>query len=70
MDDFSTDIPRQVWPEDFAARYRARGYWRGETFGDVLRARAAEHPTRVAVTAGEVNLSYADLLLRAESAAA
>ena len=70
MDDFSTDIPRQVWPEDFAARYRARGYWRGETFGDVLRARAAEHPSRVAVTAGEVNLSYADLLSRAESAAA
>ena len=27
----------QKWPEDFAARYRAAGYWRGETFGQMLR---------------------------------
>ena len=66
MDDFSTDIPRQLWPGDFAARYRARGHWRGESFGYVLRARAAEHPDRIAVTAGETNLSYADLLARAD----
>ncbi|WP_406010786.1 (2,3-dihydroxybenzoyl)adenylate synthase [Streptomyces sp. NBC_00637] len=38
-----------TWPEEFAARYRAAGHWRGETFGGVLRARAAEHPDRVAL---------------------
>ena len=31
----------QPWPEDLARRYREAGHWRGETFGDVLRARAA-----------------------------
>ncbi|TSB32630.1 (2,3-dihydroxybenzoyl)adenylate synthase [Streptomyces benahoarensis] len=38
-----------TWPEEFAARYRAAGYWRGETFGAVLRARAAAHPDRTAL---------------------
>ncbi|WP_368396817.1 (2,3-dihydroxybenzoyl)adenylate synthase [Streptomyces sclerotialus] len=38
-----------TWPAEFAARYRAAGYWRGETFGGVLRERAAAHPDRVAL---------------------
>ncbi|ANH94718.1 (2,3-dihydroxybenzoyl)adenylate synthase [Streptomyces sp. SAT1] len=38
-----------TWPEEFAARYRAAGYWRGETFGGMLRQRAAAHPDRVAL---------------------
>ncbi|MEU3708737.1 (2,3-dihydroxybenzoyl)adenylate synthase [Streptomyces catenulae] len=38
-----------TWPEEFAARYRAAGYWRGETFGAVLRERAAAHPDRTAL---------------------
>ncbi|MYR61032.1 AMP-binding protein, partial [Streptomyces sp. SID625] len=38
-----------TWPEEFAARYRAAGYWRGETFGGMLRERAAAHPDRVAL---------------------
>jgi len=62
-------IPRQVWPEDLAARYRSKGYWRGETFGDVLRARAADHPDRLAVVDADNRWTYADLLARAESAA-
>lgn len=65
----AADLPRQIWPADAAARYRAAGYWRGETFGDVLRARAAAHPDRIAVVGGDVRLSYGDLLVRARAAA-
>ncbi|MFF3644046.1 (2,3-dihydroxybenzoyl)adenylate synthase [Streptomyces sp. NPDC002564] len=38
-----------TWPKEFAARYRAAGWWRGETFGQMLRERAAAHPDRVAI---------------------
>lgn len=38
-----------TWPAAFAERYRAAGYWRGETFGGVLRERAGAHPDRVAL---------------------
>lgn len=56
----------QVWPEEFAARYRARGYWRGETFSSFLRARAAELPDHVAVVGGEQRWTFAELEARAE----
>ncbi len=62
-------IPQQIWPDDLAARYRQRGYWRGETFGQMLRDRAARHPDRLAVVDGANRWTYADLLARAESAA-
>ncbi|WP_433854297.1 (2,3-dihydroxybenzoyl)adenylate synthase [Streptomyces kronopolitis] len=38
-----------TWPAEFAARYRAAGYWRGETLGGMLRERAAAHPDRLAL---------------------
>ncbi|RII14757.1 2,3-dihydroxybenzoate-AMP ligase [Streptomyces sp. YIM 130001] len=38
-----------TWPAEYAERYRAAGYWRGETFGGVLRERAAQHPDRIAL---------------------
>ncbi|KAF4406454.1 (2,3-dihydroxybenzoyl)adenylate synthase [Streptomyces lycii] len=38
-----------TWPAEYAERYRAAGWWRGETFGQVLRERAAAHPDRIAV---------------------
>ncbi|MFI1469198.1 (2,3-dihydroxybenzoyl)adenylate synthase [Streptomyces wuyuanensis] len=38
-----------TWPAEFAERYRAAGWWRGETFGAMLRERAAAHPDRIAV---------------------
>ncbi|WP_171166980.1 (2,3-dihydroxybenzoyl)adenylate synthase [Streptomyces sp. I05A-00742] len=37
------------YPEAFAERYRAAGWWRGETFGRMLRERAEAHPERVAI---------------------
>ncbi|MFD8571476.1 (2,3-dihydroxybenzoyl)adenylate synthase [Streptomyces sp. NPDC059639] len=42
-----TDAP--TWPAEFAEKYRAAGYWRGETFGGVLRERAESHPERIAL---------------------
>ncbi|MET8688448.1 (2,3-dihydroxybenzoyl)adenylate synthase [Streptomyces sp. NPDC004732] len=38
-----------MWPEEFAERYRAAGWWQGETFGEMLRERATEHPDRIAI---------------------
>ncbi len=60
----------QVWPDDFAARYRAAGHWRGETFPGVLRARATERPDALAIIGGDQRWTYADLWARAEAAAA
>jgi len=61
---------KQVWPEEFAARYRAAGYWRGETFPGFLRARAEERPEAEAIIAGDVRWTYGELWSRAETAAA
>ncbi|WP_275461252.1 (2,3-dihydroxybenzoyl)adenylate synthase [Streptomyces noursei] len=38
-----------TWPLRFAQHYRAAGHWRGETFGGMLRDRAAAHPDRTAL---------------------
>ncbi|MDD2868685.1 (2,3-dihydroxybenzoyl)adenylate synthase [Neomegalonema sp.] len=62
--------PQQIWPEEFASLYRARGYWRGESFPGMLRALAARHGDREAVVGGDQRWSYAELLARAERAAA
>ncbi|CAN3983895.1 2,3-dihydroxybenzoate-AMP ligase (EC of siderophore biosynthesis [Kitasatospora purpeofusca] len=66
------------YPDEFAARYRADGHWRGETFGSVLRERAAAHPDRIAIVdpAGGTGedptrrWTYAELDLRADRMAA
>ncbi len=57
---------RQVWPPEFAARYRAAGYWRGETFTSFLRQRAREMPDRIAVVGGDARWTFAELEVRAE----
>ncbi|MEV6401130.1 (2,3-dihydroxybenzoyl)adenylate synthase [Streptomyces sp. NPDC051907] len=64
--------PTPTWPTDFAERYRAAGWWRGETFGQMLRDRAAEHPDRVAITdpAAGRSWTYAELDRRADRLAA
>jgi 2,3-dihydroxybenzoate-AMP ligase len=61
---------RQEWPEEFAARYRGRGYWRGETFGAILRARADAAAGRTAVVGGDVRWTYQELDRRADALAA
>ena len=60
----------QNFPADRAALYRAAGYWRGETFSSFLRDRVAAHPDRLAIVAGAQRWTYAELLRRAETAAA
>ncbi|MEG2804274.1 AMP-binding protein [Stenotrophomonas sp.] len=52
---------RQTWPPGLVARYRAAGYWRGETLPGFLRDRAGRHPDDIAVVAGSTRLSYAAL---------
>ncbi|KNB53597.1 (2,3-dihydroxybenzoyl)adenylate synthase [Streptomyces caatingaensis] len=67
----STDAPG--YPPEFAARYRAAGWWRGETFGRMLRDRAAAHPGRIAIVdpAGETRRwTYGELDERADRLAA
>ncbi|MGE8258724.1 MAG: (2,3-dihydroxybenzoyl)adenylate synthase [Stenotrophomonas sp.] len=51
----------QAWPEARVARYRAAGHWRGETFPAFLRERAEQYADDIAVVAGDVRLSYAQL---------
>jgi 2,3-dihydroxybenzoate-AMP ligase len=62
--------PRQIWPEELARIYRSKGYWRGETFPQMLRERASAFPGRIAVVGGNERWSYGELHRRAETAAA
>lgn len=57
------------WPRDTADRYRAAGYWRGETYPEFLADRAARHADRTAVVDDRVRLSYADLAERSRRVA-
>ncbi|WNI33503.1 (2,3-dihydroxybenzoyl)adenylate synthase [Streptomyces sp. ITFR-6] len=61
-----------TWPADFAERYRRAGWWRGETFGSMLRERAEAHPDRIAVVdpAAGTRWSYGELDRRADRLAA
>ncbi|MCV0383880.1 MAG: AMP-binding protein [Erythrobacter sp.] len=61
---------RQVWPAELAERYRAKGYWTGETFPQALAATVRRHGDRIAVVGGESRWTYADLAQRVEIAAA
>ncbi|MCD9028300.1 AMP-binding protein [Luteimonas sp. BDR2-5] len=61
---------RQVWPADFVARYRAAGYWRGETFPGFLRDRALRFADDVAVVGGDTRWTYAQLWAESERIAA
>ncbi len=45
------------WPETFAARYREKGYWRGETFSDALRGWVDRYGDRTAIVAGDARVS-------------
>ncbi len=61
---------QQIWPDDLAARYRAKGYWRGETFSQLLRDRVEATPDAVAVVGMDQRWTYGELLEKAETAAA
>lgn len=55
------DTPTQIWPEEFANRYRTKGYWRGESFGQWVARLAIDHGTHIALIDGTQRFSYADL---------
>ena len=57
------------WPEDFAQRYRERGYWRGQSLGAFLRERAQWHGERIALVCGTRRWTYRELDARADEAA-
>ncbi|MFW0790739.1 (2,3-dihydroxybenzoyl)adenylate synthase [Gordonia sp. CPCC 205333] len=60
------------WPPELAERFRRDGLWRGETFDDVLRARAEDSSSadRAAVVDIERRLTYRQLDERVERLAA
>jgi 2,3-dihydroxybenzoate-AMP ligase len=69
------DGPDHVgWPAEVAARYRAAGHWRGQTFGSLLTSLAAAYGPRTAVVGetedGLARWTYADLDERAHRLAA
>ncbi len=58
------------WPEEVAEIYRKNGCWAGETFGDLLRDRAAKYGDRIAITCGNTHWSYQELDTRVDRLAA
>jgi 2,3-dihydroxybenzoate-AMP ligase len=57
------------WPADVASSYVDAGYWEGRSLGSHLWDRADRTPARLALVDGEVRLTYADLVNRADAAA-
>ncbi|GAA5085776.1 (2,3-dihydroxybenzoyl)adenylate synthase [Nocardia iowensis] len=57
------------WPAAEVEAYRALGYWTGETFGDMLTARATATPDAIAVVDDRNRWTYAELDERARSLA-
>lgn len=55
-----------TWPEEFAEKYRKEGCWRGVTFGEMLRERAATYGERIAIVGGDSRISYAELDTRVD----
>jgi 2,3-dihydroxybenzoate-AMP ligase len=58
------------WPEEFARRYRERGYWQGISLFEMLRQSAARTLGKTALIDGERRLSYAELVSQSEDLAA
>ncbi|HKS47647.1 MAG TPA: AMP-binding protein [Amycolatopsis sp.] len=57
------------WPAEFAARYRAVGHWRDQTFGRLTRHWADEYGPREALVDGEHRISYRQLAEHADALA-
>lgn len=57
------------YPEEFAADYRDKGYWTGQTHSDLLADSVSEYPTRIAVVDDHRALTYAELADRVQAVA-
>lgn len=60
-------IPFTRWPEEFARRYREKGYWQDLPLTDILTRHAASDS--IAVIDGERQLSYRELNRAADNLA-
>ena len=49
------------WPDEYASRYRQRGYWEGLSIGEALAQSIAKRPDRVALVQGKQRIRYAEL---------
>lgn len=58
------------YPPEFAERYRAAGYWTGQTIDGLLKEAVRRRPDHPVVIDGERRISYAQLDARAERLAA
>ena len=58
------------WPEEFARRYRERGYWAGIGLYARLAQVAAQHPDRTALVCGDRRWSYFEFDRRVRAFAA
>jgi len=58
------------WPEAFARRYRAEGYWEGITLDEMLRRSARRRPDALAIVDGSRSATYAQLVERVDRLAA
>lgn len=52
-------IAYQRWPDDLAARYRARGYWLDQPLTHILDRQRSERPGATALICGDRQISYA-----------
>lgn len=59
-----------AWPDAFSARYRERGYWRGQPLGELLRTQAQRIPEHTAAVDGPRRWTYRDLDERSDRLAA
>jgi salicylate---CoA ligase len=57
------------WPDEFAGRYVAAGYWLGRPLGAHLAEVVARTPDAIALVDGDTRLTYAELLARADATA-
>lgn len=49
------------WPEEFAARYRAAGYWEDRTIAETLSLSIDKQPSKVALVYQDQRVTYAQL---------
>lgn len=54
------------WPEEFARRYRAEGYWQGITLGQMLERSMGRFPDKPAVIDGGKTATYRQLVERSD----
>lgn len=57
------------WPADMVQRYVARGYWEGRPLAASVLELADTTPAAAALVAGELRLTYRELVARADGAA-